>query len=126
MLRGFFDRYRMAMREARFIRVSLLLSAFLNLVNWGLVAWFVLPRLDADIDFFALHYTVYFGVDRVGPAWHLGITPLLGAVFLAVNLVIALRYYVRDRLISAFVLGLTALFEALLLASSIFVILNNV
>lgn len=125
MFDRFFERYRLLAREARFIRVSLLLSAGLNLLTWALTLWFALPRLKTS-PFFALHYTVYFGVDQIGAPWHLLFLPLQGLVILAVNAVLAVRLYRGERFASGFLSALTMLLESLLLLVSFLTVLLNI
>jgi hypothetical protein len=119
-----FERYRLQVREARFVRLALLLSLILNVLTWGLALWFVIPRLSAS-PLFALHYTVYFGPDRLGPAWGLLRTPFLGAALLAVNFAVTSKFYRQERLVSAFFGAVTILFEALLFVLSLLSILLN-
>lgn len=125
MLRRFFERYRLMVREARFIRVSLLLAAGLNLLTWLLLLWFVLPRISTS-PFFALHYTIYFGVDRVGAPWEIAYTPLLGTLILLVNAILISKVYIKDRLAGAFLMALTIMLEGLLLFMTFLTILLNV
>lgn len=124
MFAGVFERYRLHAREAWFIRLALLLSLGLNLMAWGFALWFVLPRLDTS-PFFALHYTIYFGVDRIGPPWGLLRVPLLGLVLLVVNTVVAARLYRHERLVGAFFMALSLLLEALVLVLTFLTILLN-
>lgn len=124
MIRAFIERHRLAVREARFVRASLLLSAGMNLLEWTLTLWFVLPRL-ATSSFFALHYTVYFGIDRIGPPWMLLTAPSLGFAILLMNGWVAARLFPRDRLAASFVAALTILLEALLLAVALLTVLLN-
>ncbi len=126
MFRGFFGRFRLMLREARFIRVSLLLAAGLNLLSWLLAIWFAAPRWSSHSDFYALHYTIYFGVDRVGPIWRLGAAPLLGSAILAANFLLAAYAYVRDRVTSNFLMALCVLLEGLLLFSLFLTLLLNI
>jgi hypothetical protein len=125
MLDRFFERYRLLAREARFIRVSLLLAAGLNLLAWALALWFALPRLKTN-PFFALHYTVYFGVDEIGAPWKLLYLPLLGFLILAVNALLAIRLYRGERFASAFLSALTLLLQALLLLVTFLTVLLNI
>jgi hypothetical protein len=125
MFARLFEHWRLAVREARFVRVSLLLAAGLVVLNWALNLWFVLPRL-ATSPFFALHYTVYFGVDQIGPTWRLAMRPLLGTAILLVNGFLALRFHDKERLVSAFLMALTLLLEGLLLANAFLTILLNI
>lgn len=124
MLRRILERYRLAVREARFVRVSLLLALGLVLLGWGLALWFVLPRLETS-PFFALHYTIYFGVDRIGAPWRLLAYPALGTLILLANLAVSIRSYERDRLTAAFLMALTVLLEALLLFTTFLTVLLN-
>ncbi len=124
MFVGLFERYRLHAREARFVRFALLLSFGLNLLAWGLALWFVIPRL-ATSPFFALHYTVYFGVDRIGPPWGLLRMPLLGLVLLVVNVIVALLLHRNERLPGAFFMALTLLLEVLVLVLTFLSILLN-
>lgn len=125
MFGRFFERYRLLAREARFIRVSLLLAAGLDLLTWGLALWFAVPRLATN-PFFALHYTVYFGVDEIGAPWKLLYLPLLGFVILAANALLAIRLYRGERFASAFLSALTLLLQALLLVVTFLTVLLNI
>lgn len=125
MFDRFFERYRLLAREARFIRVSLLLGLGLNLLTWALTLWFAVPRL-ATSPFFALHYTVYFGVDEIGAPWKLLFLPMVGLCILAVNALLAIRLYRGERFASAFFSALTLLLEALLLFVSYLTVLLNI
>lgn len=120
-----FERYRLHVREARFLRLSLLLAAGLNVFNWGLLLWFVAPRLKTS-SFFALHYTIYFGVDQIGSPWKLLGLPLLGTGILVVNAILSLRYYRTERLASALLMAMTLTFESLVLLVSFLTILLNI
>ncbi len=124
MFAGLFERYRLHAREARFVRIALLLSLGLNLLSWALALWFVVPRLKTS-PFFALHYTVYFGVDRIGPPWGLLRMPLLGLGLLIVNVIVTARMYRSERLAGAFFMALTLLLEALVLTLTFLSILLN-
>jgi hypothetical protein len=123
MWRAFFDRYRLAVREARVIRVSLLLSVAVLVLHLILVTWFIAPRLGAP--FFALHYTVYFGVDQVGPAWQLLAAPGLGALILLVNAALATHFYVQNRWAGLFLSALSFFLQLLLAVSTFLIVLLN-
>lgn len=125
MLSRLIEHYRLAVREARFIRVSLLLAGGLNALAWALFLWFVVPRVSTS-PFFALHYTIYFGVDRIGEPWRVGATPLLGTAILLVNIVLMSKVYVKDRMTGTFLMAATVLFEGLLFFVTFLTILLNV
>jgi hypothetical protein len=124
MIGRLIEHYRLAIREARFIRVSLLLAAALNLLAWILVLWFVLPRFT-EAPVFALHYTVYFGVDRIGPSWRLASTPLLGTAIVLTGAALTAGSYRRSRHAAAMAAAVTLGLEALLFAASFLNVLLN-
>ena len=124
MLGRLFERHRLHHREARYVRVALLLAAGVNVLTWVLVLSFVLPRLKTS-PFFALHYTIYFGVDRIGAPWRLLHLPLLGFLILAVNAWFSVRHYEKDRLASAFVMTLALVLECLLCLVAFLTLLLN-
>ena len=125
MVREHLARLRLALREARTVRVSLLIAGAMNLLAWILFFWFVLPRLSTA-PFFSLHYTVYFGVDRIGAPWRLVSLPAIGLVVLLVNAVLIARLYVHERLAATLVTIATVFFEAMLLWTGLLNILLNV
>ena len=119
-----FERHRLHLREARYVRVALLLAAGVNLLTWILALWFAVPRLQTS-PFFALHYSVYFGVDRIGAPWQLLRLPALGLMILAFNAWFSVRHYEKDRLASAFVMTLALLLVSLLCLVTFLTVLLN-
>lgn len=125
MLGRLFERHRLHLREARFVRVALLLAAGVNLLTWILALWFVVPRLHTS-PFFALHYNIYFGVDQIGAPWKLLRLPFLGLLVLAFDAWFSVRTYAKDRLASAFVMALSLLLVSLLCLVTFLTVLLNI
>lgn len=123
MLSAVIDRGRLMMREARVIRYAFLSSVTVLALHLALVAWFILPRLGLPL--FALHYTVYFGVDAAGPAWRLLDGPALGALILLANVAVTPYAYVRSRWAGIFLALLTLGLQLLLAVSTFLIILMN-
>ncbi len=120
-----FERHRLHLREARTVRVALLLATGVNLFTWIMTLWFVVPRLDTS-PFFALHYTIYFGVDQIGAPWKLLRLPALGLLILAADAWFSVRHYEKDRLASAAVMTLAILLQCLLALVAFLTILLNI
>ena len=77
-------------------------SLILNIVNWGLIAFFIRP-----VDFpIILHYNVYFGVDVIGPWWQLYFLPFIGMIILGLNTVLGYLFYQKKERIVAHLLML--------------------
>ena len=75
---------------------------FVNLANWGAIAYFIRP-----VDFpIILHYNVYFGVDVIGAWWQMYFLPLIGLVILCVNAVLGNLFYQQKERIVAHLLML--------------------
>lgn len=79
-------------------------SLFLNVVNWGLIAFFNRP-----VDFpIILHYNVYFGVDVIGAWWQVYFLPLIGLVILLLNSVLGYLFYTQKERMVAHLLMLSS------------------
>lgn len=96
----------------------------------NLTAWFLLLLrtwgLRGEVTQFALHYTIYFGIDRLGAWWQIFRGPFAGLVVLVINLALAGFMLARERAWSLVVGVATALLEVLILLGAIVVILLNV
>ena len=113
-----------AMRDKRLV-VLLATALALNFISWI----FLFARtwgLREAVPQFALHYTIYFGVDRLGSWWQIFRGPLAGLIFLLVNAAIAIALHRRERLWSLCMAAASVVFEALILLGSVFVVLLNV
>ena len=77
-------------------------SLVLNIVNWGLIAFFIRP-----VDFSViLHYNVYFGVDVIGPWWQIYFLPFIGLIILGINTILGYLFYQKKERIVAHLLML--------------------
>lgn len=97
-------------------------SIFLNAANWIFLAIFIRP-VDYNI---ILHYNVYFGVDLIGNWWQPYVLPVMGIIFLLVNLLLARRLFRQKERIAAYILLLSALIiqVGLIIASAGVVLIN--
>ncbi|MCX6765585.1 MAG: hypothetical protein NT136_01325 [Candidatus Moranbacteria bacterium] len=101
---------------------ALIGAFFLNIANWGLLAFFIRP-----VDFpIILHYNVYFGVDLIGDWWQAYFLPLMGAAIMAVNITLAHFFYRKKERIASYLLLLAAFFVQVgtLIASASVVLIN--
>lgn len=77
-------------------------SLILNVINWGLIAFFIGP-----VDFpIILHYNIYFGVDVIGPWWNIYFLPAIGFIILAINAILGYLFYQKKERIVAHLLML--------------------
>ncbi len=107
------------------IKILFAVAAFGNLAQWYLATSAGL-RLARTLPFLSLHYTVYSGVDWIGPWFYIFLYPLIGTLLGAVNFWLASRVYSRERLLS-YILGATAFIgEALLAVFIIFLLSINI
>jgi len=87
--------------------VLLAVALFFNILAW--VGSYFLNNLIGP-DLAVLHYNVVFGIDLVGDAGQLYLTPLLGLVVLIINFLLgALLKDNRDRLIAMMLLSVALL-----------------
>lgn len=92
-------------RDRIFSSLSLLATILM------LISWLLSAQVEVTDSILPWHYTVYFGIDRVGPWWMVLIYATFGTIVWLVNSIIAsMVYYVR-RLHSYLILILTIVVE---------------
>ncbi len=111
-------------QRGRFISSGLILSLLLNLANW-LFLYLRLFPLVKNASAIPLHYTVYFGIDLLGPPIRIFLLPLLGFLVILINFILAYRLAPSDKFLSNYLAGATLLIEILLILGSAFLILIN-
>lgn len=115
--------------ERVFVRDQLILfagviSLAINLFAWVLLIFHGLPfRGEALVP---LHYTIYFGVDLVGPWYQIFVPALFGLLALLINFSIILRIYEARRVLAYTYAGVTVFLELILLAAAFFILLLNI
>lgn len=107
----------------RVVLIALIVAFGIQIVNWilllsrGLAFWGA-PSVP-------LHYTIYFGIDLVGPGYGIFFGPAFGLLILILNgVVISITYEWHRLLAYVFSVG-TVFIELLLLVASIFILLLN-
>lgn len=83
----------------------------MNGILWLLLLFAVRPSAETV----TLHYTIYFGVDRVGAWYQLFLVPLAGLIVFAVNAVLSATYRRREALVGLLLAGSTLVFQVLLI-----------
>lgn len=100
----------------------LILSGLSNAINFAII-WIWIEPVDYPI---ILHYNVYFGVDMIGDYRQAYFLPLTGFVLLAINLFLAIYFYVRKERIASYILLMATLMVQLsLIVGSLSIILIN-
>lgn len=108
--------------QSRIVCWLLFFSAFINLVDWLALQFFLRSGENPII----LHYNVYFGVDWRGLPKEAFFLPLIGLILLAIDFFLAFYFYARKERIAAYIILMTALMAQLsLLISIISVIIIN-
>lgn len=103
--------------------LAILIAVFLlNGGMWGLLLW----RIDPTGELVPIHYTIYFGIDRLGNWRQLFLVPLSGTVIGIVNTVIATLVYRRERVL-AYLMEIAALLAQIILSiATLFLIILNI
>lgn len=102
----------------------LALCLLLLAASYGVIGWVVWPlRMEERI--FPVHYTIYFGVDRVGPWWQVFLPAYLATAIFLINLVLVAAFAQKERLVARVGAAMTvAILVALLVASALVALLN--
>lgn len=107
----------------RLILAPLTTAICFEVLNWVLMIIRGLPLRAQSI--IPLHYTIYFGIDLIGPWYAIFLPAVLGIVFFIGNVIIIGASYERRQSFSYLFAFGTAFVELVLLAGSVFSILIN-
>lgn len=102
--------------------VSLVLALICNLVTWGILLYNIRPQENLVV----LHYTLYFGVDKVGQWVEALLLPSLGLLLIAINVLFAAYLSKRAKVASHFFLATTPIHQILLFFAALFIIIANI
>lgn len=91
-----------------------------NLISWGLILWQLPEQLSLN-----LHYTVYFGIDWIGPHWYAYLFPLAGFVIAVVDFFTAWGFAKKLPILGLLLLTAGFFSELLLLTQSVIVVILN-
>lgn len=109
------------MFKDRLIFVSAVISAILNIILWLALA----GKFGWSSETVPLHFSVIYGIDYLGSAWHVYQIPLTGLVMLGLNVWLAMLVYEKEKLFSYFLsFGNIVLHLALAAAAAALIALN--
>lgn len=110
--------------QSRAMRAWLVLCWSMVLGSYGLIGWVIFPARN-EIFVFPFHYTIYFGIDRVGP-WYSTFTPAVFATLILVMNIILLSFISeKDKLVSRVIAIVTIVLLGLTTTGSVLVALIN-
>lgn len=81
-----------------------------NVIAYGLCLWQLTPTDDSMV----LHYSVYFGIDLVGPWYQIYSLPLIGTFLWLLNGTLLVPLHRRDALFGYAIAGTTLVCDLLL------------
>ena len=106
------------------IRYLTITAVLLQTGLWLLIIIKILPIAN-EADFFSLHYNIYFGIDLIGSWYRIFTVPIVGLVFLIINILLIILLYKREKFLSYFLAASNLLISlGLLVALTLIVLLN--
>lgn len=106
------------------IRYLTIVSIVLHLVLWLLIIIKIVP-LAGQADFLSLHYNIYFGIDLIGSWYKIFTVPIVGLIFLIINIFLITVLFRREKFLSYFLAACNFLISlGLLVALTLIVLLN--
>lgn len=110
-----------AFSKDKFVKVSFFVGILVNILLWLWLGFHFRNLPDTVF----LHYSIYFGIDLIGPWYQILFIPLLGLVFFAVNFSLGFVFYKVEKLLGYFLVCSAAFFQFILLLASFFIISVN-
>lgn len=111
------------LRKDKFVVINFLASLILNIFLWSLFYFFVFYA--AKQDSITLHYTIYFGINWIGPRFYIFIYPLFGTLVFIINTIIAFKIYFKERILSYFLFAASTFLAILLVILGILMYIIN-
>lgn len=106
----------------RLVRLSLLVSTVVNALAW-VVLWLIPRPVEGGQVF--LHYTVVFGIDKIGQYESLFAAPVWGAVILILNSIVAWLVFPRAAAMAEFLVLATVFVELGTLLAAVLLYITN-
>lgn len=104
---------------------TIVTNLILSLVLWLFGFIWLYSQIQPRVEPIALRYTIYFGIDLIGPWWHIYIITLIGLIIFLSNFILAYFIYLNTKILAyLFVLASSAI-QALLVIMSILIVLLN-
>lgn len=104
------------------MRLSLVASAIINALAW-IVLWLVPRPVEGGQVF--LHYTVVFGIDKIGAYEALFAAPIWGVAVLVLNIVVAWLVFPRAPAMAEFLVLATVFVELGTLLAAVLLYIAN-
>lgn len=103
------------------IKYSVLTALLFVIAQIGVLVFGIKPQTEPIF----LHYTTYLGVDFIG-AWYLAyLIPIMGVIFIAINLGIVYVFLHKDKLLWHILTVSSALLNLLLLIHAVLLVIIN-
>jgi len=109
----------------RLIRYTVLAALLLQASLWFLISYKIMP-LANELDFFSLHYNIYFGIDLIGSWYRIFYIPVAGLLFLTINLVLIFFLYKKERFLSYLIAACSTLISLGLAVALLLITLLNI
>jgi hypothetical protein len=119
------DTAGLRMRDLRFFKVIAILTVFLWLFEVLFPTWRILPLVYGQSTV-PLHYNVHLGVDSIGEWWKIYLTPGIGLLFIAVNVVVAKMTWKKERMLAYLVAASTVVMQIMLCIAMVCIVLLNI
>lgn len=101
------------------------MSVFLFVLTLALPIWRIVP-IASEQNYIPLHYNIYFGVDKFGPWYSIFVLPILGFVFIVINIALQTHFALREKLLTRIFAASTVFLEMILFVAMVLIILLNI
>ncbi len=109
-----------------FLKDKLVLTnLILSLALWFFSLIWLYLEIEPQVEPVALRYTVYFGLDLIGPWWYVYLIPLIGLIILVINFTSAYLIYLNTKILAHLIILATTIIQVLLVIISILIQLLN-
>ena len=115
-----------ALRKNLFLRDKIILNnLIISLACWLFGLIWLYFKITPRVEPVALRYTIYFGIDLIGPWYYVYIFPLSGIIIILINFILAYLIFLKIKILSYFLALASSVIQILLIILSILIFLLN-
>jgi len=101
-------------------------SLIITVASVVFIWWYVSSYIHPTGEQIFLHYNAIFGIDLVGPWWHIFYLPAAATIIFLVNYPLALWFYRADKFLARLLTALTAVWEIFLVVAAVLIVGLNI
>ena len=114
------------LRKNLFLKDKIILTnLILSIICWLFSLVWLYFKIAPQVEPIALRYTIYFGIDLIGPWYYVYIFPSVGIIIILINFILAYYIFLKIKILSYFLVLTSTAIQILSIIISLLIFLLN-